>query len=143
MLANIADGKTYRRRPDLQTLAELFSESGYRTDAVVAAFPLRPEFGLDAGFDGYSAPEAKALVAKEVTTAALEVMERQVSLSEPGMLWVHFFDPHGPYTPPLRVARGFMMDDPTRAYLRERRFAERAQRPTGAVERAREGHRRL
>ncbi len=131
VLANIADGKTYRRRPDLQTLAELFSESGYRTDAVVAAFPLRPEFGLDAGFDGYSAPEAKALVAKEVTTAALEVMERQVSLSEPGMLWVHFFDPHGPYTPPLRVARGFMMDDPTRAYLRERRFAERAQRPTG------------
>ncbi|MDA8959603.1 sulfatase-like hydrolase/transferase [Planctomycetota bacterium] len=131
VLANIADGKTYRRRPDLQTLAELFAESGYRTDAVVAAFPLRPEFGLDAGFDGYSAPEAKPLVAKDVTTAALAVMERQVSLSEPGMLWVHFFDPHGPYTPPSRVARGFMMDEPTRAYLKERRFEERAQRPTG------------
>jgi arylsulfatase A-like enzyme len=131
VLANIADGKVYTRRPDLQTLAEFFSASGYRTDAVVAAFPLRPEFGLDAGFDGYEAPEATPLVAKEVASAALRVMERQALESGPDLLWVHFFDPHGPYTPPLRVARGFMMDEETRAYLKERRFSERARRPTG------------
>lgn len=131
VLANIADGKVYTRRPDLQTLAEFFSERGYRTDAVVAAFPLRPEFGLDAGFDGYQAPEATPLVAKEVTSAALEVMERQALEAGPDLLWVHFFDPHGPYTPPQRVARGFMMDEATRAYLKERRFSERARRPTG------------
>ena len=131
VLANIADGKVYTRRPDLQTLAEFFSANGYRTDAVVAAFPLRPEFGLDAGFDGYEAPEATSLVAKEVVSAALAVMERQAAAAGPRLLWVHFFDPHGPYTPPQRVARGFMMDEATRAYLKERRFAERAQRPTG------------
>jgi len=131
VLANIADGKVYTRRPDLKTLAEFFSASGYRTDAVVAAFPLRPEFGLDAGFDGYEAPEATSLIAREVTSAALAVMERQAAEAGPGLLWVHFFDPHGPYTPPLRVARGFMMDEETRAYLKERRFSERAQRPTG------------
>jgi arylsulfatase A-like enzyme len=131
VLANIAGGMTFKRRPDLRTLAELFAESGYRTDAVVAAFPLRPEFGLEVGFDSYEAPEAKPLIAKDVTSAALAAMERQVEGGEPSMLWVHYFDPHGPYTPPLRVARGFMMDDATRAYLAERRFSERAQRPTG------------
>lgn len=131
VLANIADGVTYLRRPDLVTLAEFFSSAGYRTDAVVAAYPLRPEFGLDAGFDGYDAPEARPRVANEVTTAALEAMERQGAAGRPGLLWVHYFDPHGPYTPPFKVARDFSMDEATRAYLAERRFAARAQRPTG------------
>ena len=131
VLANIADGVTYLRRPDLVTLAEFFSSAGYRTEAVVAAYPLRPEFGLDAGFDGYDAPEARPRVANEVTTAALEAMERQGAAGRPGLLWVHYFDPHGPYTPPFKVARDFSMDEATRAYLAERRFAARAQRPTG------------
>ena len=139
VLANIADGVTFLRRPDLVTLAEFFSSNGYRTDAVVAAYPLRPEFGLDAGFDGYDAPDARPRVANEVTTAALEAMERQRASGRPGMLWVHYFDPHGPYTPPLKVARGFHMDEATRAYLDARRFAERARRPTGQWNELEEG----
>ncbi|MFT6107404.1 MAG: arylsulfatase [Planctomycetota bacterium] len=131
VLANISDGRTYQRREDLVTLAEFFRRSGYATEAVVAAFPLDPQFGLDAGFDGYSAPDKKQRPAKANTDEALSALDRLATSERPGFLWVHYFDPHGPYNPPYKFEIKFRMDEPMRAYLKERDFSERAQRPTG------------
>ncbi|QDV05344.1 Arylsulfatase [Planctomycetes bacterium Poly30] len=139
VLANISDGRTYQRREDLMTLAQLFERAGYETEAVVAAFPLDPQFGLNAGFRSYSAPESKQRPAKANTDEALAALERLAASTKPGFLWVHYFDPHGPYNPPYRFEVQFRMDDEIRAYLAERRFSERSQRPTGQWNELEEG----
>ena len=131
VLANITEGRTYERRADLITLAEAFERAGYGTRAVVAAAPLHPRFGLDAGFAGYSAPAGKQRTADKTTAAALVALEELAASEQPGFLWVHYFDPHGPYVPPLKFERRFRMDDSTRALLAERQFESRSQRPTG------------
>ncbi len=131
VLANIADGRTYQRREDLVTLAQLFERAGYATQAVVAAAPLHPRFGLDAGFDGYRTPDKKQRPANANTLDALAALEELSSSDKPGFLWVHYFDPHGPYNPPRKFEIKYRMDDEMRAYLAERQFADRAQRPTG------------
>ena len=131
VLANITDGRTYRRREDLSTLPELFERAGYATRAVVAATPLKPKFGLDAGFGGYNAPERKQRSAAKNTKQALLALEELVASEQPGLLWVHYFDPHGPYNPPFEFEKQFRMDDATRTLLAERQFAARSQRPTG------------
>ncbi len=131
VLANIAEGRTYQRRADLQTLPELFERAGYATRAVVAATPLKPRFGLDAGFGGYDAPKGQQRTADKNTAQAIAALSELASLDRPGLLWVHYFDPHGPYTPPYKFEVKFRMDDATRAGLAERQFSERSQRPTG------------
>ena len=131
MLANISDGRTYRRREDLMTLAQLFEGAGYHTEAVVAAFPLDPQFGLNAGFEGYDAPGRKERHAKLNTDVAIAALDRMATSEKPGFLWIHYFDPHGPYNPPYKFEARYRMSDELRAHLEERQFAERAQRPTG------------
>ena len=131
VLANIADGRTYRRRTDLETLPQLFEAAGYVTHAIVSAYPLRAEFGLDAGFDGYDAPDQKQRVANDTTTAALAAIAVQVADERPGFVWVHYFDPHGPYTPPLKFTRRFHADEAFLSGLAARGFVDEARRPTG------------
>ncbi len=131
VLANIKDGRSYQRRKDLMTLAELFQRAGYATQAVVAATPLRPQFGLNTGFDGYNAPANKQQSAEKTTKQALVALDELAASKKPGLLWVHYFDPHGPYNPPVEFLSKFRMDDAMRADLAERKFAARSQRPTG------------
>ena len=80
-------------------LAERLKQAGYRTAAYVSAFVLARRFGLGRGFDVYDdempggAPERTA---KETTDRALASMAGDGPL----FLWVHYFEPHAPYTPP-------------------------------------------
>jgi arylsulfatase len=91
------------------TLAERLQEAGWRTGAVVSNFALRRVTGLDRGFDEYddrfnqvernrNQPERTA---RDTRTAALAMLDSMRAAGEsPIFLWVHFQDPHGPYTPP-------------------------------------------
>lgn len=94
----------YRLDPKFPTLAQRFRESGYHTAAVVASFVLSRSFGLDHGFDLYddrlrettgADPEKPA---NEVAAAAAAWLDHP--LQPPFFLWLHFYDPHYPYTPP-------------------------------------------
>ncbi len=91
-----------RRLPDATpVLAEQLRGAGYRTAAVVASFVLAKRFGLARGFDLYddNLPEGRQeRVAREVTEAALAALDG--SAGAPLFLWVHYWDPHHPYTPP-------------------------------------------
>jgi arylsulfatase A-like enzyme len=88
-----------------QTLAETLKAAGYATGAFVGAFPLDSRFGLDQGFDAYddafSATSAEGFAsqrrAAEVGAVARAWLSRQKS---PWFCWVHFWDPHAPYSPP-------------------------------------------
>jgi len=91
-----------------RTLAEMLSENGYRTGAVISAFVLSSRFGLDQGFDRYdddlrddAAPDDLGVVerrADQTTKRALRWLDG--AADEPFFLWVHYFDPHAVYQPP-------------------------------------------
>jgi choline-sulfatase len=94
------------------TLAEVLRASGWRTGAVIAAFPLSSRYGLAQGFDVYDEditdPRAAGGPARpvffgerdatRVTDRALEVWGRLSG--GPRFLWVHYYDTHAPYAAP-------------------------------------------
>ena len=90
-----------------ETLATRFRAAGYATGAFVGNLMLQPRTGFDQGFDVFDGelPESEAnrelvfeRVASQTSELALEWLRRQ--RGGPFFLWVHYQDPHGPYTPP-------------------------------------------
>jgi arylsulfatase A-like enzyme/Flp pilus assembly protein TadD len=96
--------------PGPRTLGGALSARGYATGAVVSGYPLRALFGLDRGFDHYddrlpvAGEEWRERPAPATTEAALS-WARSAPRSRPWFLWVHYYDPHDPYTPPERLRR--------------------------------------
>jgi arylsulfatase A-like enzyme/tetratricopeptide (TPR) repeat protein len=92
------------------TLASILRGVGYRSAAIVGAFVLDKRFGLGEGFETYDdeiARRDEAAGSLEAERPANVVADRAVSWlaarpagAEPFFLWVHFYDPHAPYTPP-------------------------------------------
>lgn len=102
------------------TSAEAARQAGFRTAAFLAAVVLDEGFGLDQGFEVYDLPERPAdwqanhppeRAAEEVVDAALAWLEA-LDADEPFFVWVHLYDPHGPYEPPAAFRRGPWGDDP-------------------------------
>jgi arylsulfatase A-like enzyme/Tfp pilus assembly protein PilF len=98
--------------PQLTTLAEIFRDKGYATAAFVSAIALDGSFGLNRGFEVYEDQlstnqpnEARVLQrsGKDTTDLALEWVRQSQG---PFFLWVHYYDPHSPYTPPAEFAGG-------------------------------------
>jgi len=98
------------------TLAELLRDAGYRTAAFVSNMVLQRRVGLDKGFDVYddalttSETNRKYILerrAPDTTDRALAWLSEQGR--EPVFLWVHYQDPHGPYTPPSELVGRFPM----------------------------------
>lgn len=108
-----------------QTLAEVFRDAGYATAAFVSSWVLDARFGWDQGFGVYDASFAEngATMNKQRNRypGALwlehdfEGLDRRASVTneavsgwltearEPYFLFVHYFDPHGPYLPPREI----------------------------------------
>ena len=99
----------YSVPPSETTLAEILSRSGYATAAVVAATVLDRKHGLEQGFDAYDDDPDEmqgglgitdpSRTGPVVTAAALRRID-EFPTAKPWFLWVHYFDPHTPYTPP-------------------------------------------
>lgn len=97
---------------DVKTLAEALQDRGWKTAAVVSNFILRGKTGLATGFDHYddTMRQAEAVrgfperIAANTTDAALrtgaDLMKSVRDASSSWFMWVHYQDPHGPYTPP-------------------------------------------
>lgn len=82
-------------------LAEKLKSAGYRTAAFVSAFAVAKRFGLGRGFDVYDedfGANRAERVAKDTTDRALAWLDSPSDA--PRFLWVHYYDPHYPYTPP-------------------------------------------
>jgi len=102
------------------TLAEVLRDCGWSTAAFVSAVPLDSGFGPDQGFALYdddfvqvplsgkvmSRIDADQRVATDVTDLAVAWL--QDTAGETGRLaWVHYFDPHAPYSPPSPFAERY------------------------------------
>ncbi|MBU0719358.1 MAG: sulfatase-like hydrolase/transferase [Planctomycetes bacterium] len=93
---------------DIPTLAEVFANRGYRTGAFIGAWVLDSMFGLDRGFQRYDDDlEANDHSPAPLTERRADVVcDRALAWLKqdsetPFFAWVHFFDPHEPYAPPL------------------------------------------
>jgi choline-sulfatase len=109
----VRENATYRFDATHQTLATLLKARGYRTGAVVGAFVLDRQFGLDAGFDSYDdriprSPDASVRLESERKAAAVTDAALRCVDGAPFFLWVHYYDPHAPYTPPKQYAEAAM-----------------------------------
>ncbi|HWX24082.1 MAG TPA: sulfatase, partial [Vicinamibacteria bacterium] len=88
------------------TLAVLLKRRGYRTAAFVAAYPVAKAFGFGQGFDEYHENfheipipgQGAERPGNEVADQAIGWLQREAP--GPFFAWVHFYDPHAPYTPP-------------------------------------------
>lgn len=98
----------------LPLVAESLREAGYGTGAVVAAVVLDGSTGIDRGFevfhDGFDISrldgvheEGATRDAAAVVAAGREVLA-ELDPSKPRFLWLHFYDPHQPLTPPAAFA---------------------------------------
>ena len=113
------------------TLAENLKKNGYVTSAFVSSFTLDPQFGFARGFDEYDAKfssqgssggsdfdwegqhvEGGFDQRGDVTTLkAINWIQKH--RKEKFFLWVHYFDPHSPYTPPKPYADDFLKETRT------------------------------
>ncbi len=89
-----------------RTLAEMLSEDGYDTAAFVSAFVLDKRFGLDQGFAHYDDNMGSSTTVggyaerrgHHTTEQAIKWLEKE--RTGPYFLWVHYYDPHQPHSPP-------------------------------------------
>lgn len=93
---------------NVPTLAEAYRARGYATAGFVASPVLDRHFGLARGFGHYGDRPATVRDARAMTDAALAWLGQLGQLGQlgrqlagkPVFLWVHYYDPHDPYSPP-------------------------------------------
>ena len=67
--------------------------AGWAKGAFVSAWPAGPEGGLDRGWDVFDGPESGERPGEVAVERALAWLPRD----RPALLWVHVYEPHGPY----------------------------------------------
>lgn len=99
--------------PDVDTLAEILQSQGYDTAAVISNYVLRKGRGFEQGFALYDdTMDDRELVrnwperiAEGTTSRAIELLKQ--NRDKPLFMWIHYQDPHGPYTPPNNFTKEF------------------------------------
>ena len=105
---------TYELTPEKTTLAEILKADGYKTAAFLASFSVDSRFGLDQGFDLYDdnfqeGTPFKALNSERKAEQVYQIFSPWFDKlkDEPFFCWLHFFDPHLPYSPPSPYSEQF------------------------------------
>jgi len=114
----IHDNGLYSLPDEAPTLAEALRKKGFTTGAVISAYVMHRQYGLDQGFDHYD----DSLSSRDTSDGAGFVEMKASEVSERGlawlkehkdqrwMLWLHYFDPHKHYIPPEKFRK--MTDHP-------------------------------
>ncbi len=116
-------GNTSMMPGEVETLAERLGDEGWVTGAVVSNYALRSwsdvlgDRSVWQGFDHYdhemtdaeqNRPGQFERSAAATTAAAADWLRARARAGEDRLfLWVHYQDPHGPYTPPAEYERRF------------------------------------
>jgi arylsulfatase A-like enzyme len=95
--------------PENRMLPEIMEGAGYRTVGFVSCFALESRFGFDQGFQHYdenfdvlpgtAVAGQDQRIAESVTDAVIGYLDRE-GVPEHLFLFVHYFDPHQPYSAP-------------------------------------------
>ncbi|MBU0755596.1 MAG: sulfatase, partial [Planctomycetes bacterium] len=107
----------FKLHPDVPTLAERLDRAGFQTAAFVSNMVIRKTVGFETGFSLFNdtlpsqekvRAHVKERIAEDSTDAAIEWLDTKTP--GPFFLWVHYQDPHGPYTPPVDFEKIFADD---------------------------------
>ena len=121
----VAHGNLRRLPSEVETLPERLRAHGVPSAAVISNWVLRRpdpaegDVGVQQGFEHFddemtSQERNRRLyerLAPDTTAGAIDWLEGREA-SESFFLWVHYQDPHGPYTPPAGLARKFAQEPP-------------------------------
>jgi len=114
-------------------LAEVLEDAGFQTAGFIASFALESRFDFAQGFGHYD-EEFEQLVgeggadqnqrtAQSVTDAVIGYL-KQSGTPEHLFLFVHYFDPHGPYAPPAQYCGAYEGNAEYRSWLRGTQSAQ-------------------
>lgn len=93
--------------PDLRTAAQLFAQGGYVTAAFSSQYVLSNRYGMSRGFHYYR-NHPNDVPATTLTNEVLPFLDAHAD--DNLFLWLHYFDPHGPYRPPAAFRQKFTGD---------------------------------
>ncbi len=100
--------------PDLTTLAEVFQAQGYVTFGVSSNPHLSEKFHFDRGFDYFTCLEFQDA---NSVNKAVYAWEEKIKQAEKYFLWVHYIDPHYPYTAQKPWIASYVSEAETRFLL--------------------------
>jgi len=104
---------------ELPMLPAQLQTLGYRTVAFVGNPVLREGIGFTDGFDHFETMNGrKGDGVTAINRAFLEWSEK-IGWEHPTFVWLHYMDPHGPYTPPEALLEPFINDAHANADVRE------------------------
>ena len=98
------------------TLASVLKASGYATAAIVDNGNVSSEHGYHKGFDAYRETWREKALATEmdrtraITEGGIRFL-REAPRDRPFFLWLHYVNPHAPYTPPAPWDAAFLDDE--------------------------------
>jgi arylsulfatase A-like enzyme len=81
---------------ELTTLAELLKEHGYTTIGVASNLHLSEKFGFARGFDSFG---CLPFVPADSVNRIICRLESEIKNFDKYFLWIHYIDPHYPYSP--------------------------------------------
>ena len=98
------------------TLASVLKAAGYATAATVDNPNVSKSLGYAQGFDSYRETWEETGLATEMARAAAITEDGVRALAaarpeQPFLLWLHYVNPHAPYTPPAPFDTAFLDDD--------------------------------
>lgn len=88
------------------TLAQILNRAGYWNAAVTGGANLNPEMGFDKGFRGRF--EAVPVDVTEMLTLARDRIRQARASTQPGFVFLHTYQVHGPYLPPRQELERFV-----------------------------------
>lgn len=105
----------FRLGPEALTLAEVLSAEGFATGGFPATFILDTRFGLNQGFETYAdAPRPdddrtshRTAIMRHASDGVDLALDWLSTQPEKAFVWLHFYDPHWPYTPPFPYSSRF------------------------------------
>jgi arylsulfatase A-like enzyme len=92
-----AKGKFSKVDDSFETLAETFTANGYETACISANPMVDPNYGLSQGFKHFYSPGRES--AQMVNQRSLKYLKELRDKDKPFLLYMHYMDPHFPYTP--------------------------------------------
>lgn len=114
----VRDNAGFRLGEESLLISEILKNEDYRTAAFIGAFPLDDRFGLNQGFDLYDdfygdTSHIHTLFfverpAEKVIDSAIEWISSEEEKF--WFCWIHLFDPHIPYNPPLNFKNEYPND---------------------------------
>ncbi len=117
----------------LRPLAAVAKAAGFHTAAFVSGAPVKRGSGIEEGFEQFDESPGRQRAGAETTAAALAWLKR--TREGPFLLWVHYFDAHWPYFPPVDYASLFSSDEKLEELIAARRIPEMVYQPmTGQMQ---------